>query len=141
MRILLPSHTCMLRLLPRSMSTRRSQPKSMLMSRSRPNPTFTRSPSLSPPPSSPLLPLLLTLPLPPWLLPPLLTTMLLPQLLLTIMLLLPQPLTTTTSDTLPLPTPRLLPRLPKRCHTTFDDEDIQRRYLRQAVINCDKRIS
>merc|ERR1712072_1270556 len=145
MRKLLLSLTFILRLLPRSMSTRRSQPKSMSMSRSRPNPTFTRSPSLSLPPSSPLLPLLLTLPLPPWLLPPLLTTtpQLLPQLLLTIMLLLPQLLitTTTTSDTLPLPTPRLLPRLPKRCHTTFDDEDIQRRYLRQAVINCDKRIS
>merc|ERR1711997_610710 len=68
------------------------------------------------------------------------TTMPLLQLLPTTMLL-PQPLTTTTSDTLPLPTPRLLPRLPKRCHTTIDDEDIQRRYLRHAVINCDKRIS
>merc|ERR1712048_982972 len=126
---------------PNRMCMRISPLSSMSMSRSRPNPTFTRSPSLSPPPSSPLLPLLLTLPLPPWLPPSLLTTMLLlPQLLLTIMLL-PQPLTTTTSDTLPLPTPRLWPRLPKRCHTTFDDEDIQRRYLRQAVINCDKRIS
>merc|ERR1712083_628806 len=100
------------------------------------SPTFTRSPSLLPPPSSPPPPLLLTLLLPPWLL----TTMLLPQLQPTTMLL-SQLLTTTTSDTLPLPTPTLLPRLPKRCHTTFDDEDIQRRYLRQAVINCDKRIS
>merc|ERR1711936_1316524 len=121
------------------MSMRRSQLKSMgmrklpqshiLMSRSPRSPIFTRSPSLLPPPSSPLPPPLLTLPLP----------LLLPQSLLTTMLL-PQ-LTTTTSDTLPLPTPRLLPRLPKRCHSTFDDEDIQRRYLRQAVINCDKRIS
>merc|ERR1712045_9088 len=97
------------------------------MSRSQLRPTSTRSPS-------PPLPQLLRL------LPPLLpTTMPLLQLLLTTMLL-PQLLTTTTSGMLPLPTPTLLPRLPKRCHTTFDDEDIQRRYLRQAVINCDKRI-
>merc|ERR1719189_1236009 len=94
------------------------------MSRSQLRPTSTRSPSPSLPPSWP---------------PPLLpTTMPLLQLLLTTMLL-PQLLTTTTSDMLPLPTPTLLPRLPKRCHTTFDDEDIQRRYLRQAVINCDKK--
>merc|ERR1711874_97620 len=65
---------------------------------------------------------------------------LLPQLLPTTMLL-PQLPTTTTSAMLPLPTPMSLPRPPKRCHTTFDDEDIQRRYLRQAVTNCDKRIS
>merc|ERR1712203_1292382 len=110
--------------LPRPIFMRISLPIHMLMSRLPQSPTFTRSPSLLPPPSSPPPPLLLTLLLPQWL--P--TTMLLPQLL-----------TTTTSDTLPLPTPTLLPRLPKRCHTTFDDEDIQRRYLRQAVINCDKK--
>merc|ERR1711997_1015511 len=113
-------------------------------------PTSTRSPSPWLPPSWPP-PLLLTTtpqwPPPLWLtttpLPQLLrlllqllpTTMPLLQLLLTTMLL-PQLLTTTTSGMLPLPTPTLLPRLPKRCHTTFDDEDIQRRYLRQAVINC-----
>merc|ERR1711953_596024 len=111
------------------------------MSRSQLRPTSTRSPSPSLPPSWPP-PLLLTWgPLPQLLrlLPPLLpTTMPLLQLLLTTMLL-PQLLTTTTSGMLPLPTPTLLPRLPKRCHTTFDDEDIQRRYLRQAVINCDKK--
>merc|ERR1711997_115086 len=121
------------------MSMRKLPQSHTLMSRSPLSPTSTRSPSLLPPPSSPLPPPLLTLPLPLLLPQSLLTTMLLPQSLLTTMLL-PQ-LTTTTSAMLPLPTPRLLPRLPKRCHSTFDDEDIQRRYLRQAVINCDKRIS
>merc|ERR1711936_1031626 len=131
------------------MGMRKLPQSHILMSRSPRSPIFTRSPSLLPPPSSPLPPPLLTLPLPLLLPQSLLTTMLLPQSLLTTTLLpqsllttmlLPQ-LTTTTSAMLPLPTPRLLPRLPKRCHSTFDDEDIQRRYLRQAVINCDKRIS
>merc|ERR1712141_928432 len=132
----------------RPMCTLISLPSLTLMSRLLPSPTSTRSPSLLPPPW--LLPpwLTTTLPwLPPWL--PLLwltttpqwLTRLLPPWLLTTMLLLPQLLTTTTSGMPPLPTPMSLPRLHKRCHTTFDDEDIQRRYLRQAVINCDKRIS
>merc|ERR1712226_1376153 len=119
------------------------------MSRSPLSPTSTRSPSPSPLPSSPP-PLLLTT-TPQW--PPQLwpTTTPLPQLPRLLPQSLPQSLptttplpqlpTTTTSDMLPLPIPILLPSLPKRCHTTFDDEDIQRKYLRQAVINCDKRIS
>merc|ERR1739848_861185 len=114
-------------------------PSPTLMSRLLPSPTSTRSPSLLPPPWLPLL-WLTTTPLPQLLLPLLPTTMPPLQLLLTTMLL-PQLLTTTTSGMPPLPTPMSLPRLNKRCHTTFDDEDIQRRYLRQAVINCDNRIS
>merc|ERR1739848_452129 len=130
-------------------------PSPTLMSRLLPSPTSTRSPSLLPPPWLPP-PWLTTTPpwLPPWLPLLWLTTTLLPQLLLPLLpttmpplqlllttMLLPQLLTTTTSGMPPLPTPMSLPRLNKRCHTTFDDEDIQRRYLRQAVINCDKRIS
>merc|ERR1711971_1522101 len=151
----------------RSMCMRMSLLRPTSMSRSALSPTSTRSPSPSPPPSSPLPQLLSTTPqwppllwptttpllqLPRLLLPSLPTTMLLlPSMPTTTLLLqsmptttlLPQLPTTTTSDMLPLPTPMLLPspRLPKRCHTTFDDEDIQRKYLRQAVINCDKRIS
>merc|ERR1712172_173830 len=172
-----PSPTLMPRSPPSPTFTRRSPPRSMCMrisllrptsmSRSPLSPTSTRSPSPSPPPSSPLSQLLSTTPqwppllwptttpllqLPRLLLPSLPTTMLLLQSMPTTTLLLqsmptttllPQLPTTTTSDMLPLPTPMLLPspRLPKRCHTTFDDEDIQRKYLRQAVINCDKRIS
>merc|ERR1740123_2664318 len=143
-----PSPTLMPRSPPSPTFTRRSPLRSMCMrmsllrptsmSRSPLSPTFTRSPSPSPPPSSPLPQLLSTT----LLLPSMPTTTLLPQWLPTTTLL-PQLPTTTTSDMLPLPTPMLLPspRLPKRCHTTFDDEDIQRKYLRQAVINCDKRIS
>merc|ERR1711883_49095 len=142
-RTSLPSPTSM-RISPqRPTFTRTSLPSLTLMSRLLPSPTSTRSPSLLPPPW--LLPPWLTTTLPwlPLLLPLLWLTLLPPpllQLLLTTMLL-PQLLTTTTSGMPPLPTPRSLPRLHKRCHTTFDDEDIQRRYLRQAVINCDKRIS
>merc|ERR1739848_974458 len=120
-------------------------PSPTLMSRLLPSPTSTRSPSLLPPPWLPPPWLTTTPPWPPLWLPLLwLTTTLLPQLLpqlLPTTMLLPQLLTTTTSGMPPLPTPMSLPRLNKRCHTTFDDEDIQRRYLRQAVINCDKRIS
>merc|ERR1740116_338468 len=158
MRISLLSLTLMSRSPPSPTFTRRSPLRSMCMrmsllrptsmSRSPLSPTSTRSPSPSPPPSSPLPQLLSTTPQWPPLLWPTTTPLLqLPRLLLPQWLptttLLPQLPTTTTSDMLPLPTPMLLPspRLPKRCHTTFDDEDIQRKYLRQAVINCDKRIS
>merc|ERR1712087_975693 len=138
-----PSPTCMRTSLPRPTCMRTSLLSPTSMSRSQLRPTSTRSPSPSLPPSWPPPLLLTTTPLWP---PPLwLTTTPLPQLLRLLPPLLPttmpllQLLTTTTSDMLPLPTPTLLPRLPKRCHTTFDDEDIQRRYLRQAVINCDKK--